>query len=200
MALLCWQVCKKSKSSCNSPYWLQIFSNFLTSLTRLAPYLLHNTSTIDKPDGFLFTNIPVEETINICVDKLIENKTKVNNLFKESFRPLLELATLDSFFIFDGKYYKQKDGVAMCFPLGPTPANLFSCHFEEQWMSDYPIDYKPISYRRYVDDTILFFSSELQINKFLNFMNSKHQNINFTVERKENNPLSFLDLKSFSWH
>ena len=46
-----------------------------------------------------FTNIPLEETINICVDKLFENNTKVNNLTKESFRPLLELTTLDSFFI-----------------------------------------------------------------------------------------------------
>ena len=27
----------------------------------------------------LFTNIPLEETINICVDKLFENNTKVNN-------------------------------------------------------------------------------------------------------------------------
>ena len=49
----------------------------------------------------LFTNIPSEETINICVDKLFEKKTKVNNLTKKSFRSLLELATLASFFIFD---------------------------------------------------------------------------------------------------
>ena len=54
----------------------------------------------------LFINIPLEETINICVDKLFEKNTKVNNLTKESFRFLLDLATLDSFFIFDGKYYK----------------------------------------------------------------------------------------------
>ena len=73
---------------------------------------------------FLFTNIPLAETINICVDKLFKN-TKVNNLTKESFRSLLELATLDSFFISDGKYYKQKDGVAMSSPLGPTLANVF---------------------------------------------------------------------------
>ena len=33
----------------------------------------------------LFTNIPLEETINVCVDKLFENNTKVNNLTKESF-------------------------------------------------------------------------------------------------------------------
>ena len=71
----------------------------------------------------LFTNIPLEETINICVNKLFENNTKVNNLTKESFRSLLELATLDSFFIFDRKYYKQKGGVAMGSPFGPTLAN-----------------------------------------------------------------------------
>ena len=89
----------------------------------------------------LFTNIPLEETMNICVDKLF-----VSNLTKESFRSLLELATLDSFFIFDGKYYRQKNGVAMGSPLGPTLANVFLCHFEEPWISDCPIDYKPIYY------------------------------------------------------
>ena len=78
----------------------------------------------------LFTNIPLEETINICVDKLFENNTKVNNLTKESFQ------SLDSFFIFNSKYYKQKDGVAMGSPLHPTLAGVFLCHFEEQWMSD----------------------------------------------------------------
>ena len=44
----------------------------------------------------LFTNIPLEETINICIDKLFQNKMKVNNLPKKSFRSLLELPTLDS--------------------------------------------------------------------------------------------------------
>ena len=111
----------------------------------------------------LFTNIPLEETINICVNKLFKNNTKVNNLTKESFRSMLELAILDFSFIFDGKYYKQKDGVAMAFPLVPTLANVFLCHFEEQWMSDFPIDYKLCSYRSYVDDTFLLFSSEVML-------------------------------------
>ena len=143
----------------------------------------------------LFTNIPIEETINIWDDKIFENNTKVNNLTKESFRSLLELATLDSCFIFDGKCYKQKDGVAMDFPLGPTLANVFLCNFEIRWMSNCPIDYKPISNRRYVGDTFLLFSSELHVIKFLNYMSSKHRNIKFTVEREENNSFSFLDIK-----
>ena len=53
----------------------------------------------------LFTNIPLAETINICVEKRSENKTKVNNLTIESFRALLELTPLESFFILDEKYY-----------------------------------------------------------------------------------------------
>ena len=33
----------------------------------------------------LFTNIPLEETINICIDKIFENNTNVNNLTEKSF-------------------------------------------------------------------------------------------------------------------
>ena len=33
----------------------------------------------------LFTNIPFEETINICVDKIFENNFKFNNLLKNLF-------------------------------------------------------------------------------------------------------------------
>ena len=40
------------------------------------------TASFDK--GSLFTNISLEKTVNICVDKLSGYKTKVNNLTKES--------------------------------------------------------------------------------------------------------------------
>ena len=70
-------------------------------------------------------------------------------------------------------------------PLRPTLANVFLCDFEEQLMSDCPNDYKPISNIRYVNDTFLLFSSELYVTKFLNYMNSKYQNITFTVKRRK---------------
>ena len=82
-------------------------------------------------------------------------------------------------------------------PLGATLANVFLCHFEEQWMSDHPIDYERISYRRYVDDTFFLFPSELHATKFLKYMNSKHRNIKFTFKREESNSLSFLNIKIF---
>ena len=81
--------------------------------------------------------------------------------------------------------------------LGPTLDNMFLCDFKEQWISNCPINYKPISYRRYVDDKFLLSSSELYVNKFLNYVSSKHRNIKFTVKREENNSLSFIDIKIF---
>ena len=82
-------------------------------------------------------------------------------------------------------------------PLGPRLTNVFVCHFEEQWMSDCPIDYKPISYRRYFEDTFLLFSPELQVTKFFNLINSKLRNIKFTVEQEENISLYFLNINIF---
>ena len=62
-----------------------------------------------------------------------------------------------SFFVFDGKFYEHCDGVEMGSPLGPTLANVFMCHFESIWLENYPVHFKPIISRRFVDDTFLLF-------------------------------------------
>ena len=61
----------------------------------------------------LFTNIPLTETIGLCVENLYRNQTHIDNLSKSSFRRILEMTMDESFFIFDQKYYKQYDGVVM---------------------------------------------------------------------------------------
>ena len=61
----------------------------------------------------LFTNIPLTETLNLCAQSLYRNQTHVNNLSKKSFYKLLKITMYESFFIFDGKFYEQCDGVAM---------------------------------------------------------------------------------------
>ena len=143
----------------------------------------------------LFTNIPLDETINICVDRLYTRKKKVKGLLKRHFKELLMLATKSSCFLFNGVYYSQLDGVAMGSPLGPTLANLFLAYHEEKWLNDCPVQFKPLYYRRYVDDIFLMFQNKSQVLKFLRYMNSRHQNIRFTVEEEENGSLSFLDIK-----
>ena len=37
-------------------------------------------------------------------------------------------------------------------PLGPTLANIFLCYHESNWQKDCSKDFKPVYYKRYVDD------------------------------------------------
>ena len=60
----------------------------------------------------LFTNILLEETIDICANTLFENKEKVEGLSKIEFKELLSLATKESYVIFNRKLHKQVDRVA----------------------------------------------------------------------------------------
>ena len=133
----------------------------------------------------LFTNIPLDETINICVKNLYSNENdNINGLPKCEFHKLLELATKESFFIINGCYYKQIDGVAMGSPLGPTLANVFLCHHEKLWLKNCPNEFKPVFYRRYVGDIIVLFSSPEHLQPFKENMNCRHQNSNFTSEKE----------------
>ena len=101
----------------------------------------------------------------------------------------------ESIFIFDGKFYEQRDGVAMGFPLGLTLADVFMCHFENIWLQNCPSYFRSIAYRWFVDDTFLLFWPKDHIEKFRNYLNKQHKNIKFTSEIEDNVSLSFLDIK-----
>ena len=66
----------------------------------------------------LFTNIPLQETINICMSSLFSSTGEVLGISSKYFRMLLELAVTSSYFIFNDKFYCQKEGVGMGLPLG----------------------------------------------------------------------------------
>ena len=61
----------------------------------------------------LFTNIPLEETINVCTNLLYSNEDVIEGINTSEFKKLLSLATQESYFIFNDVLYKQKDGVAI---------------------------------------------------------------------------------------
>ena len=50
-------------------------------------------------------------------------------------------------------------------PLGPTYANTFMSFNEEVWLNDCPIDFKPIFYRRYADDTFLILKENSHVQR-----------------------------------
>ena len=142
----------------------------------------------------LFTNLPLDETIELCVKKTFNRKKKFKGLTRVEFKKLLEFATKDALILFNGKYYEQTDGVAMGSPLGPTLANVFLCHWEEIWLNKCPEKFKPAYYKRYMDDTFLLFPSNDQVKKFFRYVNSRHKNMSFTYEEEKDNKLPFLDV------
>ena len=76
------------------------------------------------------TNVPLNEIIDICDDNLCSGNMNPPNIPKHDFRNLFNIATKESFFTFNNKYYKQVDGTAMGSPLGPVLANIFMCSFQ----------------------------------------------------------------------
>ena len=73
----------------------------------------------------LFTNIPLKETLDICISKLYSCTENKPSIPSQDLRSLLELAALDCVFTFNNNIYVQCDGVAMGSPLGPILANVF---------------------------------------------------------------------------
>ena len=143
----------------------------------------------------LFTNIPLDETIDICVNQLFENTDTVEGFTKSELKQLLSLATKESYFIFNGLLYKQIDGVAMGSPLGPSLANAFLSYHEKNWLNNCPQGFKPVFYRRYVDDIFILFKSNDHLKYFQDFLNSCHINMSFSMETEKENKLFFLDVK-----
>ena len=84
----------------------------------------------------LFTDVPLSEAINILADKAFTddwfNQTYDLNLEIEELAQLLEVATTNQLFQFDGHLYEKTDGVAMGSSLGPLMANVFMCHHGEK--------------------------------------------------------------------
>ena len=72
----------------------------------------------------LFTNIPLNETIDIAVDLIFKHNPEFS-ITKPDLKKLFLFATAETHFLFNGKCYDQIDGVAMRSPLGPVLANLF---------------------------------------------------------------------------
>ena len=175
----------------SNPYTLLNSATFIPQILRQNA----NSFMVSFDVQSLFTNVPLQETIDIILNKLFPTPDSIVNGFNRvNFEKLLELAVMNTNFIFNGKLYKQVDGMAMGSPLGPTFANIFMCHLEEQFISQCPDHFKPRFYKRYVDDTFVLFSNRDAAQSFLNFINNYHPNITFTMDVENNDKLPFLDI------
>ena len=78
-------------------------------------------------------------------------------------------------------------------PLAPVLANIFMGFHEAKLLNEYNFN-KPKFYLRYVDDILAAFDNEQDSLNFLNFLNNRHPNIKFTIEKQINHSIAFLDV------
>ena len=139
----------------------------------------------------LFTNIPLQQTIDIMLNKIYDEKKIERNIRRNIMKDLLYLCTKHVDFSYGGKIYIQIDGVAMGSPLGPVLANIFMISLEEAILPS--IKKHVAHWKRHVGDTHAYIDPS-KIGFVLEKLNRFHPNIQFTHKIEENQKITFLDV------
>ena len=103
---------------------------------------------------------------------------------------LLELCLINTYFLFQGKYYEQVQGAVMGSPISPLIANIFMEEFEVKALSS--TLHPPSLWLRFVDDTFVINRAE-HSHALLQHINSQDPHIQFTMEPTQQGSLPFLD-------
>ena len=101
-----------------SQFSVQKNSDLLSSLNEYS--FTANSKLVSFDVESLFTNVPLEETIQLAANLVYDSTVNPHPPFpKATFIKLLQAAT-GGLFLFDKKFYRQIDGLAMGSPLAPT--------------------------------------------------------------------------------
>ena len=141
----------------------------------------------------LFTNVPINETIDIIMNYCYHNTEISPPKIPESLlREMLLLCTKETIFLSpEGELYKQTDGIAMGSPLGTSFADFYMGHLEETFLKDSNI--LPIVYCRYVDDIFILAKEEQHVIKIKETFENNSV-LKFDIEWNQENKLPFLDV------
>ena len=67
--------------------------------------------------------------------------------------------------------------------------------FEKNWLQNFISGFKHHYHRRYFDDIFVSFTSPKHLEAFQNFLNGRHANKPFTIEREKQDRMSFFDVQ-----
>ena len=98
----------------------------------------------------LFTNIPLDETIDMIIKRIYNKKKRNTDVPKKEMRELLYLCTGNAHFALNNKTYLQVDGVAMGSLLGPVLSNIVMVELKRNILPTLSNDIS--LWNRYVDE------------------------------------------------
>ena len=144
----------------------------------------------------LFTSIPVEEAIEICKGRLLEDSSleERTDLSVDTIVNLLRFCLTSMSFQFDGKHYQQTNGVAMGSPVSPVVADIFMIDLENKAFASCAPQMTPRIWYRFVDDIISIVKRK-HASQLLEHLNLVNDRIQFTMETEEDGSLPMMDVR-----
>ena len=170
-------------------YSINSATDFLEILKTSSPEEGSMIASLDVES--LFTNVPVDRTINLMMDRVYRDESTPDLDIPESdLRRLLQICTKKSPFTCPrGHLYQQVDGVAMGSPLGVLFANFFMGSLEEDLLANQ----RPSIYCRYIDDIFVRINSISDLQELKEKLKTT-SGLNFTFEEADNGKIPFLDV------
>ncbi|XP_066016063.1 uncharacterized protein [Pocillopora verrucosa] len=146
----------------------------------------NNNKTLPYPCSLdvvsLYTSIPIQEAIDNTVDRIEHGTFHLSRL---DVAELLNVTLNNMYFTFEGRIFRQTEGLPMGSSISGILAILFMDKLEQIALSSYRL----ISpYKRYVDDLYLQTANEEKANEFYDTMNSLHTRLKFEIEKPTASP------------
>ena len=162
--------------------------NLITEISKITLDPDDRLISIDAVD--MFTNVPVAEAISVILQRIgSSEKFCQTHLTKSDLHELQKLCLKNSYFTFNGRFYRQTNDLPMGNILSGLMADIYLHHHLQQ-------RFKEIQGKtwRYVDDMLVITKmSRMEIEESMKKINSTKHKIKFTYEYEKKNQLNFLN-------
>jgi len=132
----------------------------------------------------LYSNIDLDDALFVICD-FMKNKINSKHLNIKALYNFLKLIFENNYFIFNKKYYRQLNGIAMGTKAGPSIANIYVYILEKSFLNIH----RPLFYVRFIDDIFIITLSNFDISILPTFF----KNLNLIISEKSK-ICNFLDL------
>ena len=133
----------------------------------------------------LFTNVPLQKTVNIILGRVYNQELIKTTLSKNFLRKLILDTWQKTIFAFNNIINAQKDGVSMRASLEPVLANIIMTECEKVIVDNLVKERTKKFYIRYVDGTLLLVKRR-DVDKVLKAFHGFDKNLKLTVDRFDN--------------
>ena len=109
------------------------YHKFFNRIWLLHTLLLYPGLNLPVDVSSLFTNVPIQEAVQVIKKKLKEDQSLPSrtSLTLERITELLEICLNTTYLRFQGRFYEQQKGAAMGSPVSAIVANMYMEHFKE---------------------------------------------------------------------